>query len=328
MHSSRPLRIGLTSSSGDQPELIPIKKWFPLLGMTVDKYVKCYAHTMPEIRDYNFKISYRNVEYSNQIHKIKHPFVRECLLSNYPAIKSLNISCLSSLPSGLGMGSSGSFAVAFTDLIARLEKDQKLSSYDLFISAYNSEKRISNEIGFQDHLHAAYGGFNLYEIKFNSESDVKFFRPEVRIRPLRLNKTSENKINESFALLYIPSNTIKGRNGKVGINIRKEMWDEKQLDEKYEKLTQIINLMESKEINFEKVGCLITNDAKNTKFSNGFSEVSKTLSKLKSKELIFGGRPLGSIGSKFALVVSNKKNFLELRDNGYTIINFNMDIKN
>ena len=71
MHSSRPLRIGLTSSSGDQPELIPLKKWFPLLGMTVDKYVKCYAHTMPEIRDYNFKISYRNVEYSNQIHKIK-----------------------------------------------------------------------------------------------------------------------------------------------------------------------------------------------------------------------------------------------------------------
>ena len=106
------------------------------------------------------------------------------------------------------------------------------------------------------------------------------------------------------------------------------MWDVKQLDEKYEKLTQIINLMESKEINFEKVGCLITHDAKNTKFSNGFSEVSKTLSKLKSKELIFGGRPLGSIGSKFALVVSNKKNFLELRDNGYTIINFNMEIKN
>ena len=54
--------------------------------------------------------------------------------------------------------------------------------------------------------------------------------------------------------LYIPSNTIKERNGKVGINIRKEMWDVKQLDGKYEKLTQIINLMESKEINFEKVG--------------------------------------------------------------------------
>ena len=86
--------------------------------------------------------------------------------------------------------------------------------------------------------------------------------------------------------------------------------------------------MESKEINFEKVGHLITNDAKNTKDSNGFSEVSKTLLKLKSKELIFGGRPLGSIGSKFALVVSNRKKFLELRDKGYTIINFKMEIKN
>ena len=328
MHSSRPLRIGLTSASGDQPKLIPLKSWFPLLGMTVNKYVKCYAHIMPEIRDYNFRISYRNVEYSNDVNEIEHPFVRECLTSNYPNIKSLNISCLSSLPSGLGMGSSGSFAVAFTDLISRLENDKKLSSYDLFVNAYNSEKRISNEIGFQDHLHASYRGFNLYEVRFKSYSDIENFRPEIRIRPIRLNSESVNKINESFYLLYIPSSSIKCRGGKLGSNIRSAIWSKKELDEKYQILENLIDLIETKEINLEKIGNVISKDAQKTKSNNGFNEVLKTLIDLQSKELIFGGRPLGSEGSKFALVITNKDKLKILSDKGYKIIKFKMEIKN
>ena len=328
MESSRPLRVGLTSSSGDQPELIPLKSWFPILGMTVNKYVKCYAHMMPEIRDYNFRISYRKVEYSNNINEIEHPFVRECLLSYYPNIKSLNISCLSTLPSGLGMGSSGSFAVAFTDLISRLENAKKLSSYDLFINAYNAEKRISNEIGFQDHLHAAYGGFNLYEVRFNSESDFKYFRPEIRNRPIRLNSNSLKKINESFSLLYIPLYSIESRGSKLGSNIRKQVWSKNQLNEKYQILENLIDLIESQEVNLEKIGKIISRDFQKTKSINGFSEISKTLIDLQSRELIYGGRPIGSVGSKFALIVTDIDKLKILREKGYKIIPFEMEIKN
>ncbi len=328
MHSSRPLRIGLLSSSGDQPELIPLKSWFPILGMTVNKYVKCYAHMMPEISDYNFRISYRNIEYLNNIQDIEHPFVRECLLANYKDIKSLNISCLSSLPSGLGMGSSGSFAVAFTDLISRLEHKQQLSSYDLFINAYKIEKRISNEIGFQDHLHAAYRGFNLYEVRFNTNNDIINFRPEIRIRPIRLNTSSIKIINEMFSLLYVPASSKKYRDGKLGSNIRKDNWSANQLSNKYKNIINLIELIEAQEIDIKKIGNIITNDSINTKSVDGYNEVSKTLYELENQGLIFGGRPLGSIGSKFALIVCNKNKLKVLKEKGYKAISIEMEIRN
>ena len=110
MDSSRPLRVSLLSASGDKPELIPLKTCFPIFGMTINKEVMCVAHEMPEIREYNFRISYKNIEYKNSIEEIEHPFIRECLLTSFSDISSLNISCLATLPSGLGMGSSGSFA--------------------------------------------------------------------------------------------------------------------------------------------------------------------------------------------------------------------------
>ena len=328
MDASRPLRIGLASSSGDQPELIPLKSWFPVLGMTVSKYVKCYAHLMPEIRDYNFRISYRNIEYTNNISKIEHPFIRESLIANYPDIKSLNISCLSTLPSGLGLGSSGAFAVAFTDLISRLEEGKKLSSYELFINAYNTEKRICNKIGFQDHLHASYGGFNLYEIRFSNIEDRINFRPEVRVRPLRLKRDSIEKINETFSLLYVPYSSVKYRDGKLGSNIRKESWKIQELEDRYENLYNLINLIEADTINLEEIGNIISEDSIKKQKAGGFDEVTNTLNELRSKSLIYGGRPLGSKGSKFAIIVSNKKNLKTLSEKGYKTIPIEMEIKN
>tara|TARA_Y100001968_G_scaffold100812_1_gene90730 strand:+ start:3073 stop:4059 length:987 start_codon:yes stop_codon:yes gene_type:complete len=328
MFSSRPLRIGLLSSSGDQPELIPIDSWFPLLSMTINKEVMCYAHNMPEIRDYNFRISYRNIEYKNNIEDIEHPFIRETLITNYKKIKSLNISCLASLPSGLGMGSSGAFAVAFTDLISRLEKNEILGSYDLFINSYLIEKKINKNIGFQDHLNAAFGGFNLYEVRFKNLNDLNNFRPEVRIRPIRLSFSSSNSLNQSFALLYDKSVPNKYRSNTLGINVRKDLWKKNELISRYKIIEKMINLLESENINLEAIGELIMNDSIKKKEIDGYKEILNTLYDLKYKGLIFGGRPIGSIGSRFALIVLDENKFENLTSLGYKIVRINIITKN
>lgn len=320
MYSSKPLRVGLLSSSGDKPELIPLKEWFPILGTTINQEVRCYAHNMPEIRDFNFRISYRNIEYKNKIEEIQHPFIRECLLSDYPDIKSLNISCLSSLPSGLGMGSSGSFAVAFTELISKLERDKKFNSYNLLINAYKIEKKINQDIGFQDHIHAAFGGFNLYEIRFKTIDDVKLFLPEIRVTPLRLNNYALEKINCSFSLLYAPSDSNNLRENRLGYSVRDKKWSLEELQDKYNNIKKLINLLEANSINFKKIGEVISNDSLIKKMGTGYENIFNSISTLESQKLIYGGRPLGSKGSKFALIVSEKESLKKINNLGFKTI--------
>jgi len=329
MHSSRPLRVGLLSSSGDKPELIPRKTWFPILGTTVNKFVSCYAHKMPEIREYNFRISYRNIEYKNIIDEIDHPFIRECLKDSYRGIKSLNLSCLSTLPSGLGMGSSGAFAVAFTDLISRLENNEVLSNYNLFTKAYKIEKIISSEIGFQDHLHAAFGGLNLYEIRFLNDTDLEFFRPEIKIRPIRISKDSINKINNSFAILYDDTYSEEFRGEKkLGTNLRKDIWSITELDKKYEAIYDLIESLESEKINFLKIGKIISQDSESKKKYKGFENIYQKINRLLDLELIYGARPIGSKGSRFALIVSDKEKLLEINKKGFKTIPLELYFKN
>ena len=49
------------------------------------------------------------------------------------------------------------------------------------------------------------------------------------------------------------------------------------LNEKYQILENLIDLIESQEVNLEKIGKIISRDFQKTKSINGFSEISKTL---------------------------------------------------
>ncbi len=318
--SSSNLRVSLISASGDLSELIPNNNTFNIIGFTINKKVTCVAYEMPEFRDFNFRICYRNIEYTNKIEEIKHPFINKSLKLFYPNIKSLNLSCLANLPSGMGLGSSGAFAVCFTKLMEEINNNKNLSKYELFRKSFLAERTVNKYIGFQDHLHSAFDGFNHYEINFENNESKNNFRPKIKISPIRMSQDNFNYLNSS---VYLYKHTRKEISSKrIGKSIKIDKWKNSQLIELKNDVDKLVSILESSELSLEKLGKFLIKNSQRKFCLEDFIYAKKQFDYLIENKIIWGGRMLGGIGSQFSLVIirenvdlSKDKNFIKISIN-------------
>jgi D-glycero-alpha-D-manno-heptose-7-phosphate kinase len=100
-----PLRISLGGGGTDLPSYYRGHDGF-LIAAAIDKYVYITLHET--IID-EMIIKYSKMERVSSLDEIQHPIIREAL--RLVGIKNLNIelSSISDIPSGTGLGSSGSF---------------------------------------------------------------------------------------------------------------------------------------------------------------------------------------------------------------------------
>ena len=99
----------------------------------------------------------------------------------------LNISSHADIPSGTGLGSSGSFTVSLVSALAYL-KNVKIKKNVLAETACDIEIRKLNEpVGKQDQYVATYGGLNSYNFQKNNKVLVKKIDIS-RDKLLKLNK--------------------------------------------------------------------------------------------------------------------------------------------
>jgi D-glycero-alpha-D-manno-heptose-7-phosphate kinase len=105
----------------------------------------------------------------------------------------LEISSLSDLPSGSGLGSSSSFTCVAIKGLSAL-RGQYLSKEELAREACRLEIDVVGEaIGKQDQYAAAYGGFNVFQ--FNKDESVD-------IQPLMINHTDLSDFKDHLMLFY------------------------------------------------------------------------------------------------------------------------------
>src|SRR3989337_336179 len=103
-----PLRISLGGGGTDLPSYYREHEGF-LIAAAIDKYVYITLHqTFVD----DMIIKYSKMERVSSIDEIQHPIIREAL--RLVGIKNLNIeiSSMADIPSGTGLGSSGSFTSA------------------------------------------------------------------------------------------------------------------------------------------------------------------------------------------------------------------------
>lgn len=156
--SRTPFRISFFGGGTDYPV------WYRensgvVLSTTIDKYCYISCRRLPPFFEYKHRIVYSKYEHINEIDQIIHPAVRETF--RYMHIEEgLEIHHDGDLPARSGLGSSSSFTVGLLNSLYAL-KGKMVSKEQLAKGAiYIEQEMIKEDVGSQDQIAAAFGGFN------------------------------------------------------------------------------------------------------------------------------------------------------------------------
>jgi D-glycero-alpha-D-manno-heptose-7-phosphate kinase len=127
------------------------------------------------------RISYRKVELVRAVRDIEHNVFRECLtLCGFE--RDVELHNFADLPAFTGLGSSSAFTVSLLHALHTF-RGEFLHPQELAYKAIHVERHIlKDNVGCQDQVLAAFGGFNLVE--FRTEKDIVVNR--VPLSPVRL----------------------------------------------------------------------------------------------------------------------------------------------
>ncbi len=153
-----PLRITLGGGGTDLPSYYRENEGF-LVSAAIDKYVYVTV-TRPFIEGIYLK--YSHLEHVEMISEVKHPIIRESLQMMGFKTPQVEITALADIPSGTGLGSSGSFTTALLKALYTHRK-RHLHQEELAELACHVEiDRLGEPIGKQDQYIAAVGGVTCF----------------------------------------------------------------------------------------------------------------------------------------------------------------------
>jgi len=187
--SRSPLRISLGGGGTDLPSYFKKKE-----GMVISAAINKYVYTTI-IKPYKkgIYLKYSEQEKIKKISQIQHPIIRETL-KNYKFLsKQIEITTLADIPSGTGLGSSGSFT---TSLIKGLSyySGKIINKKELALKACDIEiNKLKAPVGMQDQLISSYGGIRKFKFKKNGE---------IKVENLNISKNTLGGIEENFLLFF------------------------------------------------------------------------------------------------------------------------------
>ncbi len=184
-----PLRISLGGGGTDLASYYSNHGGF-LIAAAIDKYVYITLH---ETFGEDLIIKYSEMERASNRDQIRHPIIRESLKLLDITKSNLEITSMADIPSGTGLGSSGSFTTALLRALHMLRKDI-ISPPDLAEEACRVEIDILHEpIGKQDQYIAAVGGLTCFE--FSEDGTVT-------TSPLKIEEEVRYSLEDNLLLFF------------------------------------------------------------------------------------------------------------------------------
>lgn len=170
-----------------------------VLGAAIDKYCYISCRELPPFFKHKHRIAYSNMEAVNSIDEIQHPSVRETLryfvrtLKYFDDDMGFEIHHDGDIPARSGMGSSSSFTVGLVKTLYAL-MGKVISKQNLYKEAIHIEQNLIKEnVGSQDQVWAAVGGFNLIEFLQNGE---------IIVNPIIMKESLLRLFEQKFMLFY------------------------------------------------------------------------------------------------------------------------------
>jgi len=163
-----------------------------VLATTIDKYCYISCRLLPPFFKHKSRIIYSKMEEVKDISEIQHPSARECL--RFMKIKKgIEIHHDGDLPARTGLGSSSSFTVGLLNALCAL-KGAMASKEELARRAiYVEQKMIKENVGSQDQISTAFGGFNLIEFKG---------KENFRVQPITINSRRLKLLHSHLMLFF------------------------------------------------------------------------------------------------------------------------------
>ena len=185
--SRAPVRISFFGGGTDYPEYF-LKEGGAVLATAIDKFSYVTASPfLSHLFDYSIRVSYRQAELVRSVNDIQHNVYRECL-KLCKLERDIELHNVADLPAFTGLGSSSAFTVSLLHALHSF-KGEFLRPIDLAYEAIHVERHLLRDnVGCQDQVLAAMGGFNL--IEFRTETDIEVQR--VPLLPERLNEFEQH----------------------------------------------------------------------------------------------------------------------------------------
>ena len=296
-----PLRISMGGGGTDLSSYYEKHGGFLIAG-AINRYVYV-SLSRPFIEGIILK--YSKIETVEKVGDIQHPIIREVLKMFEQKIPYLEISTIADVPSGTGLGSSGSFTTCL--LKALFAHNRKvIHAHELAELACEIEiLKLKESIGKQDQYISAFGGITSFTIKKDGV---------VIAEPLSISNEVIMNLEDNLLLFY----TGKSRNaGQILDNQKKktEMNDKQIVNSLHftkELGLQSKGLLEKGEV--EKFGLIMHKhwEHKKLNFPETTSPQINHWYEIGIKNGALGGKLVGAGGGGFLLFYAHDKNKLRL----------------
>jgi len=189
--SLAPLRVSFLGGGSDIPNFYE-KHTGAVVSAAINKYVYVHIKRHDPLFQERYRISYSEIEHTQNRVEIKNSIVRSCL-ELLEIDEPLQISTSADLPANSGLGSSSSFAVALL-LGLHAIRGEEVSPVQVAEEACRVEIEIlKSPIGKQDQYAASFGGLNFFEFKANGT---------VNIEPIYLSNIDTGRLLERSILIW------------------------------------------------------------------------------------------------------------------------------
>jgi D-glycero-alpha-D-manno-heptose-7-phosphate kinase len=184
-----PLRVTLGGGGTDLPSYYEKFGGF-LIAAAIDKYVYITLH---DTFMADLIVKYSELERVPDATKLRHPIIREAFAEVGVDGRSLEMTSMADIPSGTGLGSSGSFTTALLKALHAYKKNL-VHPAELAAQACEVElDRLKEPIGKQDQYIAAYGGITCFNFLQNGN---------VEAWPLKVSEETRDNLEDNLLLFF------------------------------------------------------------------------------------------------------------------------------
>jgi D-glycero-alpha-D-manno-heptose-7-phosphate kinase len=183
-----PLRISLGGGGTDLPSYYQQNGGF-VVAASITKYVYIGINST-FTSDYFLK--YSALERTKSVQDIDHPIIRAALV-NHAVLPSVEIVSLADIPSGTGLGSSGSFTVGLLRAIHAYKREHVTDAALADEACAIEIDDLARSVGKQDQYIAAFGGLTCFE--FETDGAVK-------VSPLTVSGETVDELEDHLLMFF------------------------------------------------------------------------------------------------------------------------------
>ncbi len=288
--SRTPFRISFFGGGTDYPVWTE-ENGGAVLSTTIDKYCYIICRYLPPFFDHKTRVVWSKIELVGGTDEIEHPTARESL-KHLGIEEGMEIHHHGDLPARGGLGSSSAFTVGLLNALYSLQ-NRPVSKEKLAQEAiYVEQDRVKENIGSQDQIATAFGGFNRVEF---------FPGRKFQVSPVKMAPERMEKLQNHLMLFF--TGLSRTASGVAEVQIKNTPRNGRELHRMRRMVDEAMEILDGPDQDFDDFGRLL-HDAWMLK--RGLSDVITNsridqIYEMGLSEGALGGKILGAGGGGFML---------------------------